>query len=247
MTHGALEAVMQALQSSEATARDSIAIGPMNEVARAFPAPSPTQRAVRRGDLPKQIYPRGRDQSNEEVPRLFSEPPRDQMDSRAGISEHERKQVVRVAKATAEKFASTFEQPKPSVPAHLAQRIDKAIRSDPTVDDLPIGRSGQPRADAQALARDSLIKARYASTILRVARSCDREMAARLIAAIARDFPLESEVPKIADIHRRAIVSFVQLADTLRDANSPDKQAPWRAAADTTAVWLCAVEKQETA
>ena len=48
----------------------------------------------------------------------------------------------------------------------------------------------------QAPAHDSLIKARYASTILRVARSCDRKMAAHLVAAIASDFPLESEVPK---------------------------------------------------
>src|SRR6516164_6881407 len=36
---------------------------------------------------------------------------------------------------------------------------------------------------------DSLIKARYASTILRIAQGADRETAARLVWGIARDLP----------------------------------------------------------
>jgi hypothetical protein len=42
---------------------------------------------------------------------------------------------------------------------------------------------------------DSLIKARYASTILRVAQPSDRETAARLVGSIAGDLPLQSELP----------------------------------------------------
>src|SRR6202171_4657011 len=76
-----------------------------------------------------------------------------------------------------------------------------------------------------APADDSLIKARYASTILRVAQTSDREAAARLVGSIAGDLPLQSELPEIADIHLRAIASFIQLA-----TNSPKsvKTSAWR-------------------
>jgi hypothetical protein len=92
-------------------------------------------------------------------------------------------------------------------------------------------------------ANDSLIKSRYASTILRVARTSDRETAARLVRGISRDFPLHSEIPEIADIHRRAIASFDQLATSLVDATNPVKQQPlWKAALDAAAEWLRAVQ-----
>jgi hypothetical protein len=90
---------------------------------------------------------------------------------------------------------------------------------------------------------DSLIKSRYASTILRVARTSDCETAARLVRGISRDFPLHSEIPEIADIHRRAIASFDQLATGLVDATNPVKQHPlWKAALDAAAEWLRAVQ-----
>jgi hypothetical protein len=239
----ALEAVMQALETSDAAVRDSFATEP---IARAFPLQSPPQSAVRIGELLKQIDACGGDQSDKMGPRLFAAPSRNEMASSAGILEHQRKHAARVGNVPADKFESAFEQPKPPVPAHVEQRIDKVIASDPALDDLLIGRSRHSRAHVQAPAHDSLIKARYASTILRVARSCDRKMAAHLVAAIASDFPLESEALEIADIHRRAIVSFARLADTLRDTSSPNKQPPWTAAVDTVAVWLRAVEAPET-
>jgi hypothetical protein len=89
---------------------------------------------------------------------------------------------------------------------------------------------------------DSLIKARYASTILRVAQTSDREAAARLVGSIAGDVPLQSELPEIADIHLRAIASFVQLATSLRDTTNPKQRPPWQIAVDAAADWLCAVE-----
>ena len=92
-------------------------------------------------------------------------------------------------------------------------------------------------------ANDSIIKSRYASTILRVARTSDRDTAARLVRGISRDFPLHSEIPEIADIHRRAIASFNQLATSLVDATNPVKQQPlWKAALDAAAEWLRAVQ-----
>jgi hypothetical protein len=92
-------------------------------------------------------------------------------------------------------------------------------------------------------ANDSLIKSRYAATILRVARTSDRETAARLVRGISRDFPLHSEIPEIADIHLRAIASFDQLATSLVDATDPIKQQPlWKAALDAAAEWLRTVQ-----
>jgi len=95
----------------------------------------------------------------------------------------------------------------------------------------------------QLAANDSLIKSRYASTILRIARTSDRETASRLVRGISRDFPLHGEIPEIADIHRRAIASFDQLATSLVDAADPVKQQPlWKAALDAAAEWLRAVQ-----
>jgi hypothetical protein len=91
-------------------------------------------------------------------------------------------------------------------------------------------------------ANDSLIKARYASTILRVARTSDRKTAARLVRAIACDLPLQSELPEIADVHLRAIVSFVQLANSFRDTTNSSEQPPWKTAVDAAAAWLRTVE-----
>ena len=44
---------------------------------------------------------------------------------------------------------------------------------------------------------DSLIKARYASTILRIAQGADRQTAARLVWGIARDLPLQASVQRL--------------------------------------------------
>src|SRR5580704_6993103 len=64
----ALEAVMQALETSDAAVRDSLATEP---IARAFPLRSPAQSAVRVGELLKQVDACGGDQSNKVGPRLL--------------------------------------------------------------------------------------------------------------------------------------------------------------------------------
>jgi len=64
--------------------------------------------------------------------------------------------------------------------------------------------------------QDSLVKARYASTVLRVAQTADQHTAARLLSGLARDFPSRNERVEIAELHFRAIDSFVELATALR-------------------------------
>jgi hypothetical protein len=122
----------------------------------------------------------------------------------------------------------------------------------PAVPIIEVARAVLPRSPTQnarikgpgrlAPADDSLIKARYASTILRVAQTSERETAVRLVGSIAGDLPLQSELPEIADIHLRAIASFVQLASSLRDTTNPKQQPPWKTAVDAAADWLRAVE-----
>jgi hypothetical protein len=117
---------------------------------------------------------------------------------------------------------------------------------------IEVARAFLPRSPTQnarienrgrlAPADDSRIKARYASTILRVARTSDRETAVRLVSGITRDLPLQSELPEIADIHLRAVAAFVQLAKSLHDTTNPKQQPPWKTAVDAAADWLRAVE-----
>jgi hypothetical protein len=88
--------------------------------------------------------------------------------------------------------------------------------------------------------KDSLIKARYALTVLRVAQTADRETAARLVHGLARDFPHPNELPDIADIHLYAVDSFSQLAAGLDEANSK-LQLLWKTALSAAGDWLRAV------
>jgi hypothetical protein len=88
---------------------------------------------------------------------------------------------------------------------------------------------------------DSLIKARYASTVLRVAQTVDRETAARLVSGLSRDFPCPTERPEIAELHFRAINSFSELATVLSNETASMRANPWKSAIDATAAWLDAV------
>jgi hypothetical protein len=86
--------------------------------------------------------------------------------------------------------------------------------------------------------KDSLIKARFAATVLRVAQSADRQTAARLVRGLARDAPLPNELPELADIHLDAIAIFVRLAAGLADGTNASQQHLWNAAQDATKHWL---------
>ena len=94
----------------------------------------------------------------------------------------------------------------------------------------------------EGLRPDSLIKARYASTVLRVAQTTDANTAARLVHGLACDLPHSNEFPQIIEIHLRAIASFVQLTSSLNASTHSERQSAWKAALDAVANWLRAVE-----
>jgi hypothetical protein len=88
---------------------------------------------------------------------------------------------------------------------------------------------------------DSLIKARYASTVLRVAQTFDQQTAARLVSGLARDFPCPTERPEIAELHLRAINSFLELKIALNKETASRREHLWKSAMDAAATWLNAV------
>ena len=88
---------------------------------------------------------------------------------------------------------------------------------------------------------DSLIKARYALTILRVAQHVDRKTAARLVWGIARDLPHPNERPEIARIHLGAINSFARLATSLNEPTDLNRQKLWASAIEAASDWFRAV------
>ena len=97
--------------------------------------------------------------------------------------------------------------------------------------DLAIGDPGQ----------DSLVKARYASTVLRVAQTADQHTAARLLSGLAREFPCRNERLEIAELHFRAIDSFLELATALTNETGSNSQDLWKRAVNAHAAWFRAV------
>ena len=89
---------------------------------------------------------------------------------------------------------------------------------------------------------DSLIKARYASTVVRVAQTVDdQQTAARLVSGLSRDFPCPTERPEIAELHFRAINSFSELTTALYNEAASKREHLWKSAMDSAATWLNAV------
>jgi hypothetical protein len=63
---------------------------------------------------------------------------------------------------------------------------------------------------------DSLIKARYAITILKTARASDRATAIKLIEGLALDFPAPETSDDVVEVHHKAVMKFYELAEALR-------------------------------
>ena len=85
----------------------------------------------------------------------------------------------------------------------------------------------------------SQIQAKYALSILRVAKGADQDIARRLVEGIARDLPLSDVRAELADAHFAAIESYRSLADSLRQHHAVH---PWKAAFDATNNWLWKTE-----
>jgi len=99
-----------------------------------------------------------------------------------------------------------------------------------------IGHASQSRGT-----HDSLIKARFASTVLRVAQTSDQKTAARLVRGLANDFPHPNEHQQIAGVHLRAIEAFLQLAAELEDTIGLKQRNLWSTALTAAHDWLSAV------
>jgi hypothetical protein len=109
---------------------------------------------------------------------------------------------------------------------------------EPTSDNFDGGRRSSAIGDSS---HDSFIKARYASTVLRVAQTLDQQTAARLVSGLSRDFPCPTERPEIAELHLRAINSFSELATALCNETASKREHLWKSATDGAAAWLNAV------
>ncbi len=62
----------------------------------------------------------------------------------------------------------------------------------------------------------SLVKAKYAAAVLKVARNVEKQTAARLIEGLAADFPEDGDRLEVARAHRIATEIYGSLAESLR-------------------------------
>jgi len=83
----------------------------------------------------------------------------------------------------------------------------------------------------------SLIQARYAFALLRIAKTSDREAALRLLAGLVGDRPLPGVKQELANLHHDAIEAFGSVIDVLQTGSSV-AVPPWNAALDATNRWL---------
>jgi hypothetical protein len=88
---------------------------------------------------------------------------------------------------------------------------------------------------------DSLVKAKYAFTILKVARSADRRTAAELAEGLATDFPAHDDRPEVARAHEHATAIFRQLADSILGA-AGGPPGMWDSAFRAIEIWRKIIE-----
>jgi len=82
----------------------------------------------------------------------------------------------------------------------------------------------------------SLVKAKYADAVLKVAMRSDKRSAALLIEGLASEFPDFDDPPHIAAAHQRAIEVYGSLTESLRGPAGASTML-WQAAVDATKHW----------
>ena len=83
--------------------------------------------------------------------------------------------------------------------------------------------------------RDSLIKARYATLVLKNARQSEREDAIKLLQSLATDFPNPGTSENNAALQHAALRAFKVLLDAVR--NSRDTGVQWQDATAAARRW----------
>ena len=83
----------------------------------------------------------------------------------------------------------------------------------------------------------SLIQARYAFALLRIAKISDSDAALRLLEGLVGDRPWPGINQELANLHHNAIEAFNRVIDVLQTGSSV-AVPPWNAAFDATNRWL---------
>ena len=83
----------------------------------------------------------------------------------------------------------------------------------------------------------SLIQARYAFALLKIAKTSDREAALRLLEGLVGDPPLPGVDQQLADMHHGAIEAFSSVIEVLQTGSSV-AVPPWNTALEATNRWL---------
>ena len=91
------------------------------------------------------------------------------------------------------------------------------------------------------VANKSLIQARYALALLRIAKTSERDAALSLLGGLVGDRPLPGVNRELADLHHDAIAAFGGVIDVLQTGSSV--LPPWTAALDATNRWLGMAEQ----
>jgi hypothetical protein len=89
--------------------------------------------------------------------------------------------------------------------------------------------------------KESLIRARYTVSVLRVARGSPINDAAKLVAGLSRDWLDMEADEKIAEARISCLRACEKLAETLR-ANLPSAPQEWDRAERAAALWLKTLE-----
>ena len=93
------------------------------------------------------------------------------------------------------------------------------------------------------VANKSLIQARYALALLRIAKTSERDAALSLLGGLVGDRPLPGVNRELADVHHDAIAAFGGVIDGWHTGSSA-AVPPWTAALDATNRWLRTAEQR---
>lgn len=92
------------------------------------------------------------------------------------------------------------------------------------------------------VANKSLIQARYALALVRIAKTSERDAALSLLGGLVGDRPLPGVNRELADSHHDAIDAISGVIDVLQTGSS-GAVPPWNAALNSTNRWLGLAEQ----
>ena len=92
------------------------------------------------------------------------------------------------------------------------------------------------------VANKSLMQARYALALLRIAKISESDAALRLLGGLVGDRPWPGVNQELADLHLNAIEAFHRVIDVLQTGSNV-AVPPWNAAFDASNRWLGVAEQ----